>query len=146
MPIEYRIDHASHRVLAEGYGKVTDEDVFVYQREVWSRSDVQGYDELVDMSDATTIEEGSSDRMRELAALSAAADPPQGSSRFAIVAPGDLAFGVGRMYQAYRQLNDRTTKQVAVFREREAAIRWLDGEEPAPGDSIPAPPRRDPPT
>ena len=128
MPIEYRIDHARRLVLAEGHGKVTDEEVFRYQREVWSRADVAGYDELIDMSGAREIAEGPRERMRELAGLSAATDPPAGGSRFAIVAPQDLAYGIGRMYQSYRELNPRSTKKVAVFRDREEALRWLSGD------------------
>ena len=130
MPIEYRIDHARRQVLAEGHGRVTDEDVFRYQKEVWSRSDVVGYDEIIDMSEAREIVEGSRDRMRELAQVSAATDPQAGSSRLAIVAPQDLAYGVGRMYQSYRELNPRSTKKVAVFRDREAALRWLERDSP----------------
>jgi len=140
MPIEYRIDHERRLVLAEGYGTVTDEEVFRYQREVWSRSDVAGYDELVDMSEAREIVEGSTERMRELASLSAEADPPAGGGRFAIVAPHDLTFGVGRMYQAHRGLNEQSTKEVAEFRERDAALRWLAGEEPEPGAATPVVP------
>src|SRR5262252_7659113 len=42
MPIEHTIDHARRLVLAKGKGTLTDEDVFSYQRTVWSREDVAG--------------------------------------------------------------------------------------------------------
>jgi hypothetical protein len=125
MPIDYRVDHERRLVLAEGRGAVTAEDIFAYQREAWSRADVNGYDELVDMTGAEKIVEPSSDGMRRLAAMSAQTDPPSGGTRFAIVAPQDFAFGLGRMYEAYRALNKRSTKQIAVFRNREEAVRWL---------------------
>jgi hypothetical protein len=133
VPIDHRIDHARRLVVAEGRGTVTDEEVFRYQREVWSRSDVVGYDELIDMSGAGEIVEGPRERMRALAELSAASDPPAGTSKLAIVAPQDLAFGVARMYQAYRELTPRSTKTVSVFRARDAALRWLASEDPRRG-------------
>lgn len=133
MPIDYHIDHARRLVQAEGYGTVTDEDVFRYQREVWSRTDVAGYDELVDMTEAREIIGGSTEKMRELASLSAATDPPTGAGRFAIVAPQDLAFGVGRMYQVHRGLNERSTREVGVFRDRDSALAWLAALGPASG-------------
>jgi hypothetical protein len=52
-------------------------------------------------------------------------DDPKASTRLAIVAPEDLYFALGRMYQAYRELNSSSTRKVEVFRNRESALRWL---------------------
>src|SRR5262245_27846990 len=128
MPIDYRVDHERRLVLAEAHGAVTADDIFSYQREVWSRPDVGGYNELVDMSDVEKIVEPSSDGMRRLAKLSAQTDPARGGTKFAIVAPQDFAFGLGRMYEAYRALDPRSTKELAVFRTREDAFQWLATE------------------
>lgn len=125
MPIEYRIDHRRRVVLARGHGTVNHEDVFGYQRDVWSRRDVAGYDELVDMSDVKEIVLSSPDRVRELASLSADMDAAATASRFAIVAPEDFAFGLGRMYEAYRELNPQSTKRVSVFRSLDEALVFL---------------------
>jgi len=136
MPIEYKIDHGRRRVLAEGHGTISEGEVFGYQREVWSRPDVAGYDELIDMSGVGKIAAASSERMRALAELSGKSDPPGRSSKFAIVAPQALMFGLGRMYQVFREMNSRGTKRVAVFRDRASALRWLDGDEDAGGADI----------
>src|SRR6266853_4481116 len=125
MPIEYRIDHERRLVIARGYGTFTSEDVFGYQRDVWSRPDVAGYDELVDMTQVEHIALPSAERVRELAKLSAAMDPRSSHSRFAIVAPTEFAFGLGRMYEAYRNLDDRSTKTVSVFRTLDEALTFL---------------------
>lgn len=45
--------------------------------------------------------------------------------RAAIVAPQDLAFGLGRMYDTYRELSGRSTRQVAVFGSMAEALQWL---------------------
>jgi hypothetical protein len=126
MPIDYRVDHSRRLVIARGSGTVTDSDVFGYQRKAWSRADVAGYDELVDMSGVEAIAgpiPGS--RLRQLAAESAATDPPGGAARFALVAPEPFAFGLGRLYQAYRDLQPRGTKEVAVFRTLREALAYL---------------------
>jgi len=46
-------------------------------------------------------------------------------SKFAIVAPQALPFGLGRMYEMYREMNEHSTKQVRVFRTRQKAVEWL---------------------
>jgi hypothetical protein len=104
---------------------MTDQDVFAYQKEVWSRSEVTGFDELVDMTAVTAIEFVSGERIQILAAFSAMMDAPGSASRLAIVAPYDYHFGLGRMYQAYRDAQPRSTKQIGVFRSREEALVWL---------------------
>ncbi|HXF49471.1 MAG TPA: hypothetical protein VNL73_08635 [Verrucomicrobiae bacterium] len=125
MPIEHRILHHLRLVAARGVGMVSAEDLFDYQREVWSSSDVVGYNELVDMTQTKGIVSPSPDRMRELAALSASMDTPPTWTRFAIVATQDLAFALGELYEAYRRLEPRSTKDVAVFRTMSEALAFL---------------------
>lgn len=50
MPIEYRMYHDRRLVWAEARGILIAEDLFDYQRTVWALLEVQGYDELVDMT------------------------------------------------------------------------------------------------
>ena len=139
MPIAHRVDHKRRLVVAAAYGTVTAEDLFAYQREVASRPDAAGYDELVDMTPAAHIAAEESTRARDLASLAASTDQPDVTTRFAIVAPTDLAFGLGRMYQSYRENERRTTKQVGVFRTMEEACRFLGVEPPL---ELPAYPKR----
>lgn len=129
MAIEHKIDHQRKLVVVDGYGTVTGEEVFAYQREVWISPDVVGYDELVDMSRVQQVAPFSSDRARELARLAAAMDGPETSSKLAIVATDDLLFGLSRMYEAFREAEPRSRKQVSVFRSRAEAMAWL-GLEP----------------
>ena len=99
MPIEYRIVHQRRLVLAKGHGTLTDQGIFGYQRDVWSLPEVGGYDELVDMTQVEDIALPSTERVRALASLSADMDAPSRTSRFAIVAPSEFAFGLGRLYE-----------------------------------------------
>ena len=125
MPMLYRIDHEARVVVAAGHGVLTDADVFGYQREVWSRPEVKGYAELVDMTHVTEIALPSPERIKVLAALAADMDQDASSSRFAILAPSDIAFGLGRMFQAYRESHSKSTKEVGVFRTMEEVLAFL---------------------
>jgi hypothetical protein len=125
MPLQYQIDHDRRLVLCEAHGTLSGEDILRYQQEVWSRPDVRGYDELVDMSDVADHIVASPEAMRELAGISASMDPSGVRSRFAIVAPQAAIFGLGRMYGTYREMSEQSTKQVGVFRDRAEAFDWL---------------------
>ena len=146
MPIDVHVDHARRLVVARATGVLTDGDVFGYQRETWSRADVAGYDELVDMMGVKRIELPSAARARDLASVASGMDRPGRPSRFAIVAPQDEAFGLGRMYQAFREMDPTSAKEVAVFRTTEEALALLGAKGPlglddagaaAPGGTAP---------
>jgi hypothetical protein len=134
MPLTHRIDHRLRLVLAWASGTLTDEEVFGYQEDVWSRPDVAGYDELVDMTAVEHIALPSIRRVLDLAALSAGMDAKSPVSRFAVVAPRDFEFALGRLYGAHRELDSRTTKQVSVFRSRPEALAWLGLESEPSGE------------
>jgi hypothetical protein len=67
----------------------------------------------------------SAGRLKELVDLAAGMDLPHTPSRFAIVAPDKLAYDLARFFQAYRQLDPRSTKQVNVFKTMPEALDWL---------------------
>jgi hypothetical protein len=92
---------------------------------VWSRLGVVGYEELVDVSQVERAELPSPERVKELAKFSARMDPRSSSSRLAVIAPSEFAFGLARMYEAYRNLDDRSTKMVSVFRSMDEALAFL---------------------
>jgi len=125
MPISYRIDHDKRLVVAVGYGLFTPGDVFDYQREAWSEPQVVGFDEIIDMTHVTEVSLPSARRIQELASIAVRMDDPSAPSRFAIVAPGDLAFGLGRMFQIYREADERGAKEVGVFRTMKEALVFL---------------------
>jgi hypothetical protein len=124
MPLRYQIDDEHRLVLTRGYGVLTDQEVFEYKQSVWSLPRVVGYDELVDVTEAERIDVPSTERLRELARLSAAMDvlPP---SRVAIVATDLVSFEIARMYEVFRKLDRRSTRDVSVFRSEEEALAWL---------------------
>jgi len=106
---------------------MSEPEALEYQREVWSKPEVAGYDELVDVWQVgefvVPIHLGP--RMRELANESSTMDAPEQPSKFAIVAPEQFAFGMARMYQTYRELQPRSTKIVGVFRTLPEALSFL---------------------
>ena len=63
MPIEYQIDHDRRFVSARAIGNLTAEDIFNYQREVWSLPEARGYNELIDMSNVKEIVSPTNDKL-----------------------------------------------------------------------------------
>ncbi|HEV8480721.1 MAG TPA: hypothetical protein VGR66_07985 [Candidatus Eisenbacteria bacterium] len=129
MPLRIRVFEAHRLVIATGHGKVTDDDMFRYQHEFWTRREVAGFDEIVDMTQAEDFDVPTPERLQELADVSAGSDPPTMSPRLAIVAPDHLAFTLGRMYGAYREMHPLNTKQVEVFRTLAEALRFMGVDE-----------------
>ncbi len=130
MPLAFRLDREAHVIVAAGYGTLTDEQVFDYQHQISSRDDTIGYDELVDVTHVKEIRLPSTDRVRDLAAVAAGTDAARGSSRLAIVAPSDLAFALGRMFQTNRELDARSRREVGVFRTTKEALAFLRIDHP----------------
>jgi hypothetical protein len=136
VPLKYWVDHQRRLVVAKGVGLLSDDEVFTYQREAWSTPELAGYAEIVDMSDVERVDLPSIDRIRELAELAASMDPNLGSSKLAVVATRDFAYGLARMYETYRELQAGSAKPVGVFRTMREAQEFLgiDGEISPPGD------------
>ena len=124
-----RVDASRRLVAVRGFGTVSDSDVFHYQATTWRRPDVQGFDELVDMTDVEDVYVAAAGRTEDLARVAAGMDRFEKESRLAIVAPGDSAFRLAQGYGAMRERIGGGHKRVGVFRSRPEAEAWL-GLEP----------------
>ena len=136
MPIEYKIDPASRIVTVSPRGTLTFQEMKQYQQEVWTRSDVAGYSELVDMNGVTEVLGDTIDNVKQLAELSCAMDPSIGPTRLAIVASTVLHYGMGKMYKLFREADPGCTKEVQVFRASDDAFRWLSAQGRTDADKV----------
>jgi len=47
------------------------------------------------------------------------------ATKFAIVASDTFAYGIGQLYEAFRNVNPLSTKKVGVFRNIQEAMDWI---------------------
>ena len=123
MPITCHLDHAKQRIIGLASGTLSDEDLFAYQQQAGAFAD---YDELFDGTAVEKLHDVNPLSLKKLAEVAAATDIPGQRAKLAIVAPRDLYFGLGRMYESLREGSPRTTREVGVFHSREEAESWLD--------------------
>lgn len=142
MAVTYRIDRDQSVLIATISGTLTEREIFAYQDEVLAHPELSRFDELIDMTAIRAVESPApiAGRVQELAGAAASRDDVRGQTRLAIAAPGDLAFGLGRMYATYRSMQPGSTRVVQVFRSMDEAIAWLGIElEASPGGAAPDP-------
>ena len=138
VPISYEIDTVAQLVISRITGVLTHEDILGYQHSVWSRPEVVGFDELIDVSAVERIAFESARRVGELAAAAAQTDATAHPGRLAIVAPTAESYGLARMYQTFRETTPGNTRTVMVFRDLSEAWAWLGKKPSAPGTSVDA--------
>ena len=136
MPISYQTDPGKRRIVAEASGAIGQQELFAYQKDVGTRPEWAGFDEIFDVSHVDSLLDIRIDNLKALADLAASMDTPGLPSKFAIVAPQDLYFGLGRMYESLRESAPHSSRRIAAFRSRAEAERWLDApvDEPAEAD------------
>ena len=123
------VDSERRRVVTTWGPLVTDASLLAYQKAVWDEPVVHGFDELIDFS-AVEEMEVTTEGLEPVAHLAAGMDGVAGNSRFAIVVGDSLSYGLSRMYEAFREMDEKSTRQGMVFQQKEEALTWLDGVAP----------------
>ena len=126
MPTRYHYDPATRIVWIEITGELRESELVDLAEKLASdESFAPGHSELVDLrglvhTDVTPTV------LRQVAGIFARTDRHPELTRVAMCAPLDLAFGLSRMYEAYRESSG---VKLRVFRTLEEAERWLaDGD------------------
>ena len=127
MPLEIRIEPAKGLRHAVARGKLTDRDLL----EAWGDAIADpewdpALDSLVDMSPVESFEvtPAGAQRLADVMAMCSKEPPPGAKPRVAFVAPTDIAFGVCRVYETYRELQGAAA-HFFVCRSQAEARCWL---------------------
>jgi hypothetical protein len=128
MPITYRYDGSLNVLFVEMHGVITDEEILQYAKTATTDTEIPSlYHELIDLR-GVEVPEASTDTLRRVATTFQEAERGPTGVKVAFVASSDAAFGMARMYQAFRA--DSKT-ELNVFREMGEARSWL-GLPPEP--------------
>lgn len=125
MPISVEIFDDLKLVIARVTGVMTGEEMMNYQLETWSKRQIVGYDEIVDVAAVEGFNYEGPSKIKEVTHISARMDWANFSRKMAIVAVSDMAVGMARMYQSYREDETIGRKEIMIFKTIEQARQWL---------------------
>jgi hypothetical protein len=127
MPVTYALDREQRLIRTRCYGPTTLPEVLGYFEELRAQPDLpQHLDGLLDFTDMTGAPDR--DQLRTIAGEMKKMAPQVTFGAIAIVAPGDLLFGMSRMLGIFAEGLFATT---GVFRTLPEAERWLEQQRRA---------------
>lgn len=122
MPIQTTIDCSKGLIQTRASGRVTGKDLIGYYKGLRAHPDFRSnLNEIFDASQVDDIDVTAAD-IRHLSSVTQAFTSVGVSIKVAIVAPGDLEFGMSRMYE---MLQAQSINALKVFRERALAEEWI---------------------
>ena len=131
MAIQHRIEKNFRVVLFIHTGVVEDAEFVDYYRTFFQQSAVElSFDRIIDLQQADSSVRSVDALQQVVEIMEAAYEDAAPIPKTAVIAPEDVSFGLGRMFQAFDSLGPG---QFSVFRTLEDALNWLE----LPVDSIP---------
>jgi hypothetical protein len=130
MPALHEIDTDRKLITTTWSGEATDTELIdaltKYQQGIKSHPDYCSYNEIVDFSKTSDFKL-STDGLRMLVQIAAKSDVRGVKTRLAIIVGAPVAYGLARMYEVYRSLVPKVSKEVRVFRKLEDGFQWIGG-------------------
>jgi hypothetical protein len=121
VPIEYEIDQTRRLIRTTCRGEVRFPDVIAHFRTLRDHPALpESPDVLLDFTELETFPD--SEHLRSVALEVGSLMPTLKWRNCALVAPADLAFGIGRMFE---MATESYFHAIVVFRKREEAEAWL---------------------
>ena len=133
MPITHRVIPEHRLIVSAHIGTVPDSECISSYRDLYQTDGAElSFNHLVDLSQTDSTER-SPDTLRNLARINETMyGDSKASAKIAIIAPSQLSFGLGRMYEAHAS---GTPGQISVLRSAGEAISWLGISEEVFHDS-----------
>ena len=120
MPFSYVVYKKHRLVVGTGTGRVTYDEIKARQDQTKGDPDFNSdFNQIVDLRAATTVDL-TVDQARELASRNIFSP----TSRRAFIATTPAVFGMGRMWESYTEIAQKTS-QIRIFSNLLSAIDWL---------------------
>lgn len=123
MPIRMTIERDKGLIRTTASGCIGGTDLIEYYRRLRAHPNFRS--NLNEIFDATQVEgvDVTAEDVRHLSSITEAFTKHGVPVKVAIIAPGDVEFGMSRMYE---MLQVQSINVLKVFRERSAAEAWID--------------------
>ncbi len=128
MPAKHHIDTKAQLLITTWEGDAIDIDfinaIKKYQKDIQSNSDYHSFNEIVDLTKVTGMKL-TTGGIKNIGSIASSTDKGGVNTKLAIIVSSNLAFGLARMYEAYRSFSKESTKIVRVFRKESDAFEWV---------------------
>ena len=128
MPAQHTIDNKNNVITTTWSDTATDSELIDaltrYHREIKSNPDYQAYNEILDLREVGTIKLTTAGIQR-IGEIAVKTDQVNVKTKLAIIVSSPLAYGLARMYEAYRNLAPNPNKEIQVFKEISGAHDWI---------------------
>jgi len=131
MPAHHTIDDTKKLITTTWSGEAVDNELIAaltkYQQDIRSQSQYYSFNDIVDFSTVNSFRL-STEGIIKLAQLAANTDILGIKTKLAIIVKKPIAFGLGRMYETYRNVMPSGLKEVRVFMNHSDALVWIESD------------------
>lgn len=128
MPANHHIDHKAKLIITIYEGEAGDleciEAIKRYQNDIQNHPDYFNYNEIVDLSKVTTFKL-TTEGIKNLSKIASTTDHEECDRKLAIIVNSGLAYGLARMYVAYRSFSKKSNKEIRIFKNEKDAFEWI---------------------
>ncbi len=128
MPAKHNIDNKNKLITTTWSDTATDSELIdaltKYHREIKNNPAYQAYNEILDLREVGTIKL-TTEGIKRIGEIAVKTDQVYIKTKLAIVVSSPLAYGLARMYEAYRNFAPNPNKEIQVFNEIGEAHEWV---------------------
>ena len=128
MPANHHIDNNAQLIITTWEGEAHDiefiDAIKKYQKDIQNHPDYINYNEVVDLSNVTGMKL-TTEGIKTIGQIASTTDHNEINRKLAIIVSSVVAFGIARMYEAYRSFSKKANKEIRVFKTEKDAFEWV---------------------
>ncbi len=128
MPAKHEIQIDEKIIVTKWDGVATDNDFIAvlkaYQKNIQTKSEHKGFNEVFDCTGITKIKI-TTNGLKKISRISTETDSDILKTKLAFIVSSNLAYGLVRMYDAFRSFEKKQTKEIRVFKVESEAFDWV---------------------
>lgn len=128
MPASHYIDNKRQLIITTWEGKAHDiefiEAIKKYQKDIQNHPDYIHFDEIVNLTGVTVVKL-TTEGIKTISQIAASTDKTEINRKLAIIVSSPVAYGLARMYMAYRSFSKKAQKEISLFKNEKDAFEWI---------------------
>ena len=128
MPANHYIDNKRQLIITTWEGEAHDiefiEAIKKYQKDIQNHPDYIHFNEIVNLSGVTRYKL-TTEGIKTIGQIASSTDKTDANRKLALIVNSTLAYGLARMYEAYRSFSRKAQKEISIFRNEKDAFEWI---------------------